>query len=502
LAGRKLIGRTQPRLWTPPLRTLTRRTSLGYAFIEFCEAIGRPLIPYQRWLAVHALELNPDGTLRYRVIIVLIARQNGKTEFARLLALFKMFVLGVRLVLGVAQGISLARENLNGSLEIAQSSPWLTEDIAQVRRANGDESFTVASPPPVGYRDIDGVDESFTLAGGSRYKIVAANRKAGRGLSVDHLSADEVREWRSEDAWSALSKTTNARINGQIWCFSNAGDDQSRTLNRLRDAALARTEETIALFEWSGEPGCDLLDWDQIRQANPALGILVSPAAIRTARFSDEEETFRTEILCERVDSLDAAISARAWAECAAPSITLDTPDLRKRLAVCFDASPDGNHLSLAAAARLPGGEAAVEIAGAWRSADAARAALPELLTALEPRTIAWYPGGPGGQMADVLRPAVPPRWNPAYLELTGTRQAEVCQEFASLVLSGRIVHPGDELLTAQVRSASKIRAADGWRFGRRGEAHVDCVYSAAGAAAAALALPEPSAPRIRIITY
>jgi hypothetical protein len=495
----KLLGKTQPRLWTPPLRPLTRRTSLGYAFIDFCQAAGRPLIAYQRWLAVHSLELNPDGTLRYRVVIVLIARQNGKTEYARLLSLFKLYVLGVRLVLGVAQGIGLARENLNGSLELAQSSPWLAGDIADIRRANGDESFTVAAP--VTYRDVEG-DESMTLASGSRYKICAANRRAGRGLTVDHLSADEIREWRSDDAWSALSKTTNARINGQTWCYTNQGDDQSVTLLRLRDAALSRAEETIALFEWSGEDGCDLDDWQQIRQANPALGILVSPAAIRTAMVSDSEETYRTEILCQKVDALDAAVSYRAWQESATPSITLDTPELRKRLAVCFDISPDGRHASLAAAARLPGGEAAVEIAGAWRSADEARTELPGLLARLEPRAIAWYPTGPGGAFADVLRPAIAPRWNPAYIELTGGRQSEVCMEFSSLVSSGRICHPGDELLTAQVRGASKIRSADGWRFGRRGEAHCDCVYGAAGAAAAALALPEPAVARIRVLSY
>ena len=95
----KLTGKTQPRLWTPPQRTLTRRTSLGYDAAEFADAIGQPLLPWQRWLAVHGLELNRDGTPRFRVVLVLVGRQNGKTRAASVITLFKMYVTGARLVL-------------------------------------------------------------------------------------------------------------------------------------------------------------------------------------------------------------------------------------------------------------------------------------------------------------------------------------------------------------------------------------------------------------------
>ena len=37
------------------------------------------LHPWQRWLLIHALELNPDRTFRFRTVIVEVARQNGKT---------------------------------------------------------------------------------------------------------------------------------------------------------------------------------------------------------------------------------------------------------------------------------------------------------------------------------------------------------------------------------------------------------------------------------------
>ena len=46
----KLQGKTEPRLWTRPLRELTPETSLGFECIEFSEKIlGRPLHPWQKW---------------------------------------------------------------------------------------------------------------------------------------------------------------------------------------------------------------------------------------------------------------------------------------------------------------------------------------------------------------------------------------------------------------------------------------------------------------------
>lgn len=82
MSGRRK-GRTEPRLWTSPLRELTPDTTLGYDVCEFSENVLliEPL-PWQRWLFVHALEIVGDfggeWRLRYRTVLVLVARQNGK----------------------------------------------------------------------------------------------------------------------------------------------------------------------------------------------------------------------------------------------------------------------------------------------------------------------------------------------------------------------------------------------------------------------------------------
>ena len=504
--SRKLIGKTTPRLWTPPLRKLTRATSHGYAIADFADAIGEPLLPWQRWLVIHAMELNPDGSYRFRVVVVLVGRQNGKSSAKRVVSLWRLYVDGARLILGTAQDLSLAREQQNYCLDTIYGCPDLASELVTVRRASGDEWFKVADAE-IGYEDQDG-DESLTLTGTGRYKIAASNRKAGRGLSIDELTIDELREWRSWEPWSALSKTTMARPNGQTWAMSNAGDDQSVVLNQLRDAGLADRDPSIGIFEWSGEDNCELTAWDQIRQANPGLGYTVSEAAIRTALTTDPPNVFRTEVLCQKVDQLDGAIDYEAWKACADAAGTMNA--LRDRLAACLDVAPDGQHATLAVAGRLPDGRPRIEVVAEWTSMASVRAELPALLERIKPRAFGWYPGGPAGEMATILQPLAL-RYNrhpgkrqdgdwPENGQISGAKVSQVCMELTGLIRDRAIVHAGQELANMHVRGASKLTTGDGWRFTRRGEGHCDAVYAIAGAVCATLTMPAAKRARLRMI--
>jgi hypothetical protein len=452
-------------LFTPPLRPLTRETTRGYEVIEFAEITGEPLLPWQAWLVNHALELNPDGTYRFAVVLVLVARQNGKTSVKRKVSLWRLYLDGARLVLGVAQDVSLAREVWNECIETIQATPDLAAELDVVRRTNGDEYFR--------------------LTGGGRYKISASTRSAGRGLSIDELNFDELREQRDWAAWSALSKTVMARPRAQIWAMSNAGDDQSVVLNQLRDAALSGRDPSIGLFEWSAPDGCELDDPGAWAQANPGLGYTVSEQAIRSALATDPPTVFRTEVLCQRVDALDSAVDRGAWRACADASGSMD--GLRDRVVVCVDVAPDGAHVTLVAAADLDDGRVRVEPVAAWESTEAARSGLAEVLEAVGPRAVAWFPSGPAAALAPILRA------RDDSVELTGQKVAEACQGFADLVTARKVLHPGDPLLDAHVAGSSKYQQGDGWRFARRGGVgHVDAAYAAAGAVYAALTVPMP----------
>ena len=82
-----LLGSERPRIFTRPLRRLTPRTSLGFAACTFAaDVLKVPLLPWERWFLIHALELLPDGTPRFRTVLLLVARQNGKSTTLQVLA--------------------------------------------------------------------------------------------------------------------------------------------------------------------------------------------------------------------------------------------------------------------------------------------------------------------------------------------------------------------------------------------------------------------------------
>jgi hypothetical protein len=289
-----LLGCAEPRIWTPPLRELTPETSLGFEVITFArDVLGIELFPWQQWLFIHGLELKPDGNYRFRTVLTLVARQNGKTTALNVLTLWRMIMDDARVVIGTSTNLDYARKSWLTTVEMAKGA--LADEFRWPEtRANGRESLET--------RD------------GAFYGIATASRKGGRSLSVDLLILDEIREHRTWDAWSASSKTTNARPRGQRWAISNMGDDGSVVLNHLQSAAQEGVDPALGIFEWSAPAGCDPADRSVWPMANPALGHTITEDVIASDLGTDSVEVFRTEVLCQRVPRLvPQPVSLAAW---------------------------------------------------------------------------------------------------------------------------------------------------------------------------------------------
>lgn len=486
--GESRIGSTEPRLYTAPLRELTPETSLGFEAIEFCEAVvGIELLPWQRWWLVHAMELNEDGRFRFRTVLTMVARQNGKTVLMKLLALWKMYMGHAREVLGTAQTLSVARDTWLECIDLVKEVDDLEAELAgNPRMANGQEDFR--------------------LVNGSRYRIVAANRRAGRSKSIDLLLPDEIREWLDFDAWGALSKTTSARPNSQILAFSNAGDHRSVVLKTLRSSGLSRKNRTIALFEWSAPEGCQLDDRDAWAQANPSLGYTMTEESIEASLDTDPAPVFRTEVLCQEVESLEEALDLTAWKVMADDQYKIGNLD-KPRVVLGVDVSIDGAHVALVAAAESPDGLIYVEPVAGWESTEAARLgtgsgpdrypSLSEWIALVKPVAIAWLPGGPAGAIAVDIRGLqgknkFDDEIEPHVKDVSGVAVKEACQGLAELVAARGVAHPGDPMLDAHVAGAQRMDQADGWRFARRGAAPISGVYAAAAAVHVLRSLPKP----------
>lgn len=490
-----LLGRAVPRLLTPPLAkgpagqcgcgcALSPATSLGFEAESFAtDVLGISLLPWQRYWLIHALELRGDGGYRFRTVLTLVSRQQGKTSLLKIVSLWAMYMGRANLVLGAAQSLDIARESWAGAVELAEDNPELAAEIDTVRRTNGEQCLTLTS--------------------GARYRITAATRSAGRGLSVDLLILDELREHRTSEAWAALSKTTMARPGALIVGISNAGDDESVVLNGLRSAALAGTDPALGIFEWSAPDGCALDDTEAWAQACPGLGITVSEAAIRAALTTDPPNVFRTELLCQRVDALNSAVDPAAWKSCADPGATLKA--WADQVVVCVDVSYDDHHVTAAAAAPAEDGKVRGEILGAWPSTAEARAALRKMFEYRQPRAVGWFPSGPAailgadlqslhgeciGQKKYALVSDEMLDCAPGVVELKGQEAATACQTLADLVDNRMFIHPDHPLLNAHIAASKRQNTGDGWRFARRGSARNDAAYAMAGAVYLARNLP------------
>jgi len=296
-------GYTEPRIYTPPLRELTSETSLGYAAIAYAkEVLGENLYPWQEWALIHGLEiigdLEKEWKFRFRIVVYMVSRQNGKTVLSKDTASFFMNVLNVESIFGTSLSLDKAEEVWEAVVADQESIPALSQDLQKVARTNGSKKLV--------------------LTGNRSYKVGAPTRRAGRGDSNDLVMLDEVREQRDWETWSAAVASTNAKPNGMVIGYSNAGDPDSVVLRQLRSQALERINGTkakdfggdvdadsLGWFEWSAPDKAAMDDLDALAQANPALGYgRLTERALISNRETFPEMKFRSECMCQQVETI------------------------------------------------------------------------------------------------------------------------------------------------------------------------------------------------------
>ena len=149
LAAQERTGQTEPRLFTPPLRELTPDTSWGFECISFLENVLRwTLLPWQKWLYIHALEKDSEGVdFRYQTIVLLIARQNGKTQWLKGLGLWKLYMDGAKQVLISAQNLEMAETTLSEVVADVRSNKLLRQEFRRFSQTNGKYKMVLKPEP-------------------------------------------------------------------------------------------------------------------------------------------------------------------------------------------------------------------------------------------------------------------------------------------------------------------------------------------------------------------
>jgi len=496
--GAPLVGSLMPRLFTPPLVTgppgpcgcgcaLTPLTSYGFGADDFArDTLLAPLDPWQRFAAIHAGELLPDGRPRFRRVIIVVARQNGKTHLLVVLTLYWMFVEQQKTILGTSTTTKYAAEPWQKAFDLALA----TEDLE-------------AEMPPGRMRGMrkKASEEQWRTVDGSRYLIVPSNEEGGRSLTLNRVVADELSRQFDYGAYAAAYYAMRAVDDAQYFGLSTPLDSRSVVFNDFRKLALGHikdgAQERLGLFEWSAEDGADPLDPRAMAAANPNAGHryrfedLLDDAREAVTAGGEALIKFKTESMCITAKNADPAIDIAAWDGCAAEFDGFT--DLRGRVALVLDVGKSGQHATVYAAAVQPDGRVRVGLVEEWTGdgcADQAMRALPAIRVRVRPRVIGRLPNGPGAAAGAAI-PGV------TIEEIRGDLP-QVCMSFAELVEGRQVVHGPDPLLDGQVSAAEKLTNTSGsWVFSRKG-GDCDALYAAAGAAHMARSLPPPPALKYR----
>lgn len=495
----KRRGCTEPRIWTRPLVELTPETSYGFAVIKFAEEVLEyRLLPWQKWLLVHMLELDAAGRFRFRTVVILVARQNGKTELLKLVTLWFMFALGVGMVIGTAQNLIVAEKVWASTVELARSVPDLADEIARVDRGSGRKSMRLRT--------------------GEEYQVAAASRRGGRGFTGDLILLDELREHQSWDSWSAVTKTTLARAMALVVALSNAGDVRSVVLRHLRRIAIEALVEqgaaeleaelqafadqgldladalgvdlaedvddedefdpddiepdSLGLFEWSAPPAMSPRNRDGWAMANPSLGytdeygVGIEERAIAAALRTDPDWVFRMEVLCQwSSGAAEGPFPRGSWENCLDESSSIADAEVRK---VGIDISANHSYTYIAVAALNQDGIPHVEVS-------AFRAGTEWVIPWLHERGITEVAlqgrGAPVSAFKGDLAAAVDADGNPAPITVIPWEGAELaagCGKFYAYVRDGKLRHLVQPIADVAAATAATKPVGDGaWVWDR-----------------------------------
>lgn len=324
-------GFTTPRIFTRPLAqgdpgpcgcgcALSSATSRGFEAIAFTETVLQVhLYPWERWLLIHLLELRSDGTLRFRKALVIVARQNGKTLIAAVLAAFFLYVDSARwpefvkprdfVIVGAAQKLDIAMKPWT------QVRQWGGPDDPKVGIAH--DRVPVLQSATRMPRMVNGETEMVTHEG-AVYR--PRTFEGARGYSSARLILDELRQQYDYEGWSAIEKSATAMYDSMLLAFSNAGTYRSVVLKDVRQIAHESVDKIDAQWfvaEWSARPDAPLDDREAFAQANPSAGYnpaMTIDGLMQTAAEAKNKSLERIEVLCQWVtQNVEPYIEPTDW---------------------------------------------------------------------------------------------------------------------------------------------------------------------------------------------
>jgi hypothetical protein len=258
-----------------PARFLTprdeSRRTMGAAVGRVGLARGKPLLPWQRYVADVGGEVDERGRFVYSLCLVSVQRQAGKTELKEDQAVQRALQGPNRRCWDTAQTGQDARDKHRELADALAVSP-LAPLIAKRRQAAGSEGLVFVN--------------------GSTLRPHPPTRDAMHGKQSDHNDVDEAwahDEAHGADLMQAIIPTQATRPGAQTWVWSARGDRSSTWFHGLLEQGYAGLPG-VALFDFGIPLDADPTDLDVIAAHHPAYGYPlpggggIDMAALRSAQ--------------------------------------------------------------------------------------------------------------------------------------------------------------------------------------------------------------------------
>jgi len=255
---------------TCPPRYATLRNfdnpTYGGKVARIAKALGTPLMPWQRYAADTALEIDPEtGIFVYRKVGVTVPRQSGKTSLGLPVCCHRGLAWQRQRITYAAQNGTAARQKWEDDqlpiLEAAGFIPregerLLPKHRARVRKANGREAIIWRKN-----RSIHGLH--------------ANTERAGHGPTLHLGMLDEYFAQVDQRVWAAWNPAMITQEMAQSWWLSTQGTSASVPMNEDielgRELVEAGEPSRYCYIEFSAPAGADRSDRDVWLSCMPAL---------------------------------------------------------------------------------------------------------------------------------------------------------------------------------------------------------------------------------------
>lgn len=274
---------------------------------------GQPfhLRPWQERKIIRPLfSINPEtGLRRYRTMLLMMPRKNGKTELCAALAID-----------GLLFDHEMGAEVYSAANDKEQASLCFNVAAQMIRN---DAELSAAC------EIIDSQKRIVHRKSGSVYRAISAEAYSKHGFNSSRVIFDELHAAQTRDLWDVLASSTGARAQPLVIAISTAGFDRHSILWELYQHALKvkknpSLDPTFLPVIWEAPIDADWKDEKVWRAANPALGDFRSLEELRAAcqratEIPAQENVFRRLYLNQWTEQDARWIALDAWDACRAP---------------------------------------------------------------------------------------------------------------------------------------------------------------------------------------